>query len=62
MPWHMPDEDAEQRVARAIRAALAQHLRQYYADVVRDPLPPDLAALLQRLDDSSGLKTAPIAA
>ena len=58
----MPVEETEAvKVARAIRAVLGQHLQQCYSDVLRDPLPPDIAALLQRLDDSSGPGTAGVA-
>jgi hypothetical protein len=54
MLWNMPVEETEAvKVARAIRIVLGQHLQQCYSDVLRDPLPPDIAARLQQLDDSS---------
>jgi anti-sigma factor NepR-like protein len=58
MSWNPVEDTQAVKVARA----LGWHLQQYYSDFLREPLPQDLAALLQRLDDSSERRKARIAA
>ena len=58
MSWNPVEDTQAVKVARA----LGRDLQQYYCDFLREPLPPDLAALLQRLDNSSERRKTRIAA
>ena len=44
-----PDRDG-QRANRAAQLAVARDLARIYADVLNDPMPPDLARLIERLE------------
>jgi len=44
-----PDRDG-QLADRALQLAVARGLARIYADVLRDPLPPDLLRLIERLE------------
>lgn len=44
-----PDRDG-QRIDRALPLAAARDLARIYSDVLRDPLPPDLVWLIERLE------------
>jgi hypothetical protein len=43
-------DDAEGRVARAMRICVGNELRKVYGDLRDEPLPPKIAELLRRLD------------
>jgi Anti-sigma factor NepR len=42
--------NAEDRIARAIRERVGEHLRQMYSEIVKEPIPPRIADLLRRLE------------
>jgi hypothetical protein len=48
--WTITADDAESRVARAIRICVGNHLQRTYSDLLKAPIPPKIAALLRRLD------------
>ncbi len=43
-------DDADERVARALRMAVGQHLQKMYGGLLNEPLPPKITDLLRRLD------------
>jgi hypothetical protein len=43
-------DDAEPRLARALRICVGNELRQLYGAVINEPLPPKITDQLQRLD------------
>ena len=43
-------DDADARIARAIRICVGNHLREMYGDLLNEPIPPKIADLLHRLD------------
>jgi len=45
-PWDRDGQNAD----RVPQLAVARELERIYADVLRDPLPPDLLRLIQRLE------------
>jgi hypothetical protein len=47
---------AEQRVANHFKLVIAHRLKRIWADVVQEPIPPDLQLLLQRLESAPGLE------
>ncbi len=48
--WTISADDADARIARAIRICVGNHIREMYGDVVKEPIPPKIANLLRRLD------------
>ncbi len=48
--WTLRADDAERRIARAIRICVGNHIREMYGEVLNEPLPPKFADLLRRLD------------
>ena len=48
--WTITADDADARIARAIRICVGNHIREMYGDVVKEPIPPKIADLLRRLD------------
>jgi hypothetical protein len=53
--WAIRADDADPRIARAIRICVGNHLRGMYGEVLREPIPPKLADLLRRLDRRTAL-------
>jgi Anti-sigma factor NepR len=47
--WTITSDDAEHRIARALRICVGNELRKMYGDVRDEPLPPKIADLLRRL-------------
>jgi Anti-sigma factor NepR len=47
--WTISAEQADARIARAIRICVANHLRQMYGEILKEPIPPRIAKLLRRL-------------
>src|SRR5262249_55147147 len=47
--WAITADDAERRIARALRKCVGSEVRKMYDDVRNEPLPPKLADLLRRL-------------
>ena len=52
--WTISADDADARIARAIRICVGNHLRGMYGDLLNKPIPPRLADLLRRLDREAG--------
>ena len=50
--WNILIDDAESKVARAIRKCVGRDLRAIYGHVLNEPMPPNIAGLLRRLDDA----------
>ena len=48
--WAITAEDAERRLARAIRICVGNELRKMYGDLLNKPVPPKIADLLRRLE------------
>ena len=48
--WTITADDAERRIARAIRTRVGNHLQEMYSRLLSEPLPPRIADLLRRLD------------
>jgi hypothetical protein len=48
--WTISADDADARIARAIRICVGNHIRELYGDVVKEPIPPNIAVLLRRLN------------
>ncbi len=48
--WTITADDAERRIARAIRTRVGSHLQEMYSHLLSEPLPPKIADLLRRLD------------
>jgi hypothetical protein len=48
--WAISAEDADARVARAIRICVGKHILKMYGGLLNEPIPPKLADLLHRLD------------
>jgi hypothetical protein len=44
--WTIRADNAERRVARAIRICVGKHLQEMYGDLLNEPIPPKLGALL----------------
>jgi anti-sigma factor NepR-like protein len=54
--WTIRADDADARIARAIRICVGNHLRGMYGDLLNQPIPPKLADLLRRLDRRTALE------
>ncbi len=48
--WTISADDADARIARAIRTCVGNHIRETYGELLNEPIPPKLADLLRRLD------------
>ena len=48
--WTISADDADARIARAIRICVGNHVREMYSEVLKEPIPPTIANLLRRLD------------
>jgi hypothetical protein len=49
--WAITADDAERRLARAMRICVGNELRKIYGrSSLNEPIPPNIAALLHRLD------------
>jgi len=48
--WTITADDAERRIARAIRTRVGNHLQEMYSRLLSEPLPPRIVDLLRRLD------------
>jgi len=48
--WAITADDAERRLARALRMCVGNELVKMYGDVLEEPIPPKIADLLHRLD------------
>jgi len=57
--WTITADNAERRVARAIRICVGKHLQEMYGEILKDPVPPKIADLLRRLDRKTALRPSP---
>jgi hypothetical protein len=48
--WAIRADDADHRIARAIRICVGNHLRGMYGGLLNEPIPPKIAGLLRSLD------------
>ncbi len=48
--WTIRADDADRRIARAIRICVGNHVRGMYGELLNEPIPPKLGDLLRRLD------------
>ena len=48
--WTITADDADARIARAIRVCVGNYVREMYSEVLKEPIPPRIAKLLRRLD------------
>ncbi len=48
--WTITADDADARIARAIRICVGNYVREMYSEVLKEPIPPKIADLLRRLD------------
>jgi len=48
--WTISADDADARIARAIRICVGDYVREMYREVLKEPIPPRIAKLLRRLD------------
>ena len=48
--WTITADDADARIARAIRICVGDYVREMYSEVLKEPIPPRIANLLRRLD------------
>ena len=48
--WTISADDAERRIARALKICVGNHIRQMYGEVLSEPIPPKITDLLRRLD------------
>jgi Anti-sigma factor NepR len=48
--WTISADDAERRISRAMRICVGNHIREMYGEVLSEPIPPEIAYLLRRLD------------
>jgi hypothetical protein len=53
--WTISADDADARIARAIRICVGNHLRGMYGGLLNEPIPPKIADLLRRLDRRTAL-------
>src|SRR5262249_49819531 len=57
--WTITADNAERRVARAIRICVGKHLQEMYGEILKDAVPPKLGDLLRRLDRKTALGPSP---
>jgi hypothetical protein len=48
--WTISADDADARIARAIRICVSNYVREMYSEVLKEPIPPRIANLLRHLD------------
>ncbi len=48
--WTITADDADARIARAIRICVGDYVREMYNAALKEPIPPRIAKLLRRLD------------
>ena len=48
--WTITADDADARIARAIRICVGDCVREMYSEVLKEPIPPRIANLLRHLD------------
>ena len=48
--WTITADEADARIARAMRIAVGNYVREMYSEVLKEPIPPRIANLLRRLD------------
>jgi hypothetical protein len=48
--WAITADNAERRLARALRICVGNELQKMYGDTVSEPIPSKIAALLGRLN------------
>ena len=48
--WTISADDADARIARAIRICVRDYVREMYREVLKEPIPPRIAKLMRRLD------------
>ncbi len=48
--WTISADDADARIARAIRICVGDYVQEMYSEVLKEPIPPKIAKLLRRLD------------
>ncbi len=48
--WTISADDADARIARAIRKCVGNYIREMYGDLLKEPIPPKISDLLRRLD------------
>ncbi len=48
--WTITADEADARIARAIRICVGDYVREMYSEVLKEPIPPRIANLLRRLD------------
>jgi hypothetical protein len=48
--WAITADNAERRLARALRICVGNELQKVYGDIVSEPIPSKIAALLGRLN------------
>jgi hypothetical protein len=48
--WTISADDADARIARAIRTCIGNYIREMYGGLAKEPIPPKIADLLRRLD------------
>jgi hypothetical protein len=48
--WTISADDAERRIARAIRICFGNHIREMYGEALSEPIPRKIADLLGHLD------------
>jgi len=48
--WTITADEADARIARAIRIAVGNYVREMYSEVLKEPIPPRIANLLRHLD------------
>ena len=49
--WNIPADDAQSRIARAIRKCVGRELQGIFSPVLKEPIPPKLADLLRKLPE-----------
>jgi hypothetical protein len=52
--WTITADEADARIARAIRICVGDYVREMYSEVLKQPIPPRLANLLRHLDRQGG--------
>jgi hypothetical protein len=48
--WTITADDAEGRLARAMRTCVGNELKKMYGNLLSEPIPPRIAELMRRLD------------
>ena len=48
--WTITADEADARIARAIRIVVGNYVREMYSKILKEPIPPRIANLLRRLD------------